>query len=66
MLTADTVLWFAAFISVALWNTEGVNEGFKDKKLEDGAPKNCTLFKYGPEKKCHLSRVTVGFGVAIL
>ena len=48
------------------WNADGVTEGAKDKKLDDNAPKNCTVFKYGPEAKCNLSRVTVGFGVVIL
>ncbi|KAJ4302610.1 hypothetical protein N0V90_001499 [Kalmusia sp. IMI 367209] len=60
-----TILWFAAFIAVAMWNAKGVREGAKDKKLDDDAPKNCTVFKYGPEAKCSLSRVTVGFGAVI-
>ena len=60
------VLWLAAFASVMAWNAEGVSEGAKDLKLEDGAPRNCTIFKYGPEAKCSLSRVTVGFGAVIL
>ncbi|KAK3202387.1 hypothetical protein GRF29_161g1015693 [Pseudopithomyces chartarum] len=60
-----TILWLAAFASVMAWNAEGVSEGAKDLKLEDGAPRNCTIFKYGPEAKCSLSRVTVGFGAVI-
>lgn len=48
------------------WNAKGVNEGAKSLKLSDNAPKNCTIFKYGPEAKCNLSRVSVGFGVLVL
>ncbi|KAL5394675.1 hypothetical protein PMIN06_002817 [Paraphaeosphaeria minitans] len=59
------VLWLAAFAAVMAWNTQGVKEGAKSLKLSDDAPKNCTIFKYGPEAKCSLSRVTVGFGVVI-
>lgn len=60
-----TILWFAAFIAIAVWNSTGIKEGAKDKKLgeNDG---NCTTFKFGPEDKCNLSRATVGFGVVIL
>ncbi|KAL5459478.1 hypothetical protein PMIN06_002817 [Paraphaeosphaeria minitans] len=61
-----TILWLAAFAAVMAWNTQGVKEGAKSLKLSDDAPKNCTIFKYGPEAKCSLSRVTVGFGVVIL
>ncbi|KAF2199285.1 hypothetical protein GQ43DRAFT_433537 [Delitschia confertaspora ATCC 74209] len=59
-----TIFWFSAFIAIALWNSEGIKQGAKDKKLDehDG---NCTTFKYGPETKCKLSRATFGFGVVI-
>ncbi|CAI6333784.1 unnamed protein product [Periconia digitata] len=57
-----TVLWLAAFMSVAIWNTQGVTEGAEERKLEE---RNCTTFKYGPESKCNLSRATVGLGVFI-
>lgn len=60
-----TILWFAAFISIAMWNSKGIKEGAKDKKIgeNDG---NCTTFKFGPETKCKLSRASVGFGIVIL
>ncbi|KAF2012788.1 hypothetical protein BU24DRAFT_465147 [Aaosphaeria arxii CBS 175.79] len=58
-----TILWFAAFIAVAMWNAEGIREGAKDKKIDGNG--NCTTFKFGPEDKCNLSRITVGFGAAV-
>jgi hypothetical protein len=56
-----TLLWFAAFIAVAVWNSKGIREGNDNK--DNG---NCTTFKFGPEEKCKLSQATVGFGVVIL
>jgi hypothetical protein len=67
-LTVDalyTILWFAAFIAVAMWNAKGIKEGATDKKLKEGDG-NCTTFKFGPEKKCKLSRATVGLGAIVL
>ncbi|KAF2868296.1 hypothetical protein BDV95DRAFT_642912 [Massariosphaeria phaeospora] len=60
-----TVLWFAAFIAVAMWNSKGIREGAKDKKL-DANDGNCTTFKFGNESKCSVSRATVGFGAVVL
>lgn len=60
-----TILWFAAFISIAVWNSKGIKEGEKEKKIKEGDG-NCTTFKYGPEIKCNLSRATVGMGVVVL
>lgn len=60
-----TVLWFAAFISIAMWNSQGIKEGEKEKKIKEGDG-NCTTFKYGPETKCKLSRATVGMGAVVL
>lgn len=60
-----TILWFAAFISIAMWNAAGIREGAKDKKVKDGEG-NCTTFKYGSEQKCNLSRATVGLGAVVL
>ncbi|ORY16190.1 hypothetical protein BCR34DRAFT_584643 [Clohesyomyces aquaticus] len=59
-----TILWFAAFISVAMWNAKGIKQGEKDKKIAEGDG-NCTTFAYGPEAMCNLSRATVGFGIII-
>ncbi|KAF2474128.1 uncharacterized protein BDR25DRAFT_332308 [Lindgomyces ingoldianus] len=59
-----TIFWFAAFISVAMWNSKGIKEGEKDKKINEGDG-NCTTFKFGPEAMCKLSRATVGFGIVI-
>lgn len=60
-----TILWFAAFISVAMYNSEGIREGAKKANNNDGSNGNCTTFAYGPEAKCKLSRITVGFGAMI-
>ncbi|KAF2181695.1 hypothetical protein K469DRAFT_713298 [Zopfia rhizophila CBS 207.26] len=59
-----TLLWFAAFIAIAMWNSKGIEEGAKDKKINENDG-NCTTFKFGPEEKCKLSRATFGFAVVI-
>ncbi|KAF2112210.1 hypothetical protein BDV96DRAFT_498676 [Lophiotrema nucula] len=60
-----TILWFAAFISVAMWNTKSIRNGEKEKKIDEGDG-NCTTFAPGPESMCKLSRATVGFGIKLL
>ncbi|KAH7122404.1 hypothetical protein B0J11DRAFT_337580 [Dendryphion nanum] len=60
-----TILWFAAFIAVAMYNAQGIREGAKAANNGDDSNGNCTTFKYGPEDKCSLSRVTVGMGAAV-
>ena len=60
-----TVLWFAAFIAVALWNSSGIKEGAAEKKIPDDE-RNCTTFKWGSESKCNVSKASVGVGVVIL
>ncbi|KAF2798377.1 hypothetical protein K505DRAFT_267742 [Melanomma pulvis-pyrius CBS 109.77] len=59
-----TLLWFAAFIAVAMWNSNGISGGAVDAGAseKDG---NCTTFRFGSESKCKLSRATVGFGVVV-
>ncbi|KAF1953156.1 hypothetical protein CC80DRAFT_494773 [Byssothecium circinans] len=57
-----TLLWFAAFVAVAMWNADGIKEGAAEQKAEK---RNCTTFKYGPEEKCKLSRATVGLGAVV-
>lgn len=61
----EIVLWFAAFIAVAMWNSNGISGGAVDAGAseKDG---NCTTFRFGSESKCKLSRATVGFGVVVL
>ncbi|OCK79680.1 hypothetical protein K432DRAFT_382870 [Lepidopterella palustris CBS 459.81] len=59
-----TLFWFSAFISIALWNSQGIRQGAKDKHIDENSG-NCTTFAYGPEDKCKLSRATFGFGVLI-
>ncbi|KAF2086868.1 hypothetical protein K490DRAFT_43166 [Saccharata proteae CBS 121410] len=57
-----TILWFAAFIAVAVWNSSGMSKGAEEANVSKG---NCSTFAYGSELKCHLSEATVGFGVII-
>ncbi|KAF1851153.1 uncharacterized protein K460DRAFT_272682 [Cucurbitaria berberidis CBS 394.84] len=56
-----TMLWFAAFVAVAVWNSHGIKEGAKEKKVSDNE-RNCTTFKYGSESKCKVSKAAVGIG----
>lgn len=65
MTDGEAVLWFAAFIAVAMWNSEGIKEGAKEKKISDD-DRNCTTFKYGSESMCNISKGSVGIGVMIL
>jgi hypothetical protein len=60
-----TILWFAAFIAVALWNSRGIKDGAKDKNIPDDQ-RNCTTFKWGSESKCAISKASVGVGVVVL
>jgi hypothetical protein len=60
-----TVLWFAAFIAVALWNSSGIKQGAKERNIPDNE-RNCTTFKWGSESKCNVSKASVGVGVVIL
>lgn len=50
---------------MALWNSSGIKEGAKDKKIPDDA-RNCTTFKWGSESKCNVSKASVGVGVVVL
>ena len=54
------LFWFAAFCAVASWLASGKGKG--DNKKKSG----CANFKYGPEAKCTLAEVDVGFGVLLL
>ncbi|KAF9631160.1 hypothetical protein BFW01_g2022 [Lasiodiplodia theobromae] len=57
-----TVLWFAAFICIATWNSDGIAAGAKELDTDKG---NCSTFAYGPEIKCNLGKAEIGFGVVI-
>jgi len=59
-----TILWLAAFASVASWVRAGVAQGATDAKISYGSA-NCTVFAYGTEQKCHLGNAATGFGVLI-
>lgn len=60
-----TIFWFAAFIAVAMWNSSGIIDGAKERKIPDDQ-RNCTTFKWGSESKCKVSKSAVGIGVVIL
>ncbi|CBY00802.1 hypothetical protein IAQ61_011710 [Plenodomus lingam] len=58
------ILWFAAFIAVAMWNSNGIKKGAQEKKVADD-DRNCSTFAYGSESKCKVSKASVGMGVVI-
>ncbi|KAI9807383.1 MAG: hypothetical protein M1833_000127 [Piccolia ochrophora] len=58
------ILWFAAFISVATWNSAGIKAGEKDKKKHKDA-KGCDAFDFGSPRRCNVSRGSVVIGVFI-
>jgi hypothetical protein len=60
-----TILWFAAFIAVAMWNSAGIRKGGEDKKIS-ADERNCATFAYGDEAKCNVSKAAVGVGVMVL
>jgi hypothetical protein len=60
-----TILWFAAFIAVAIWNSAGIKRGGEEKKIS-ADERNCTTFAYGDEAKCNVSKAAVGVGVMVL
>lgn len=53
-----TILWLAGFISVAIWQSEGVNTGEK-------AGGSCSHFAYGSVSRCQTAQATTGFGILI-
>ncbi|KAK8257286.1 hypothetical protein IWZ00DRAFT_8164 [Phyllosticta capitalensis] len=57
-----TVFWFAAFICIATWNSEGMKKGADEQNASSA---NCSTFKWGSEARCKVSKATVGFGVII-
>lgn len=59
-----TILWFAAFIAVAIWNSNGIKQGAKEKKVADN-DRSCATFAYGSKSKCIVSKAAVGVGIMI-
>ncbi|WPH00846.1 Hypothetical protein R9X50_00367600 [Acrodontium crateriforme] len=57
------VLWFAAFVAVAQWNSAGLKKG-EDSKDSAGNG-TCAKFGYGSQAKCETSKAAVGFGVIV-
>lgn len=62
---AFTILWFAAFIAVAEWNSAGIRKGDNDTKDSPTENGSCGHFAYGDATKCSVSKASVGFGVII-
>lgn len=68
-----TLLWFAAFIAVAVWRSSGKRDASdKDNTSNDSgnqSQKNrggtCANWKYGSASKCDVAQASVGFGVVI-
>lgn len=66
-----TILWLAAFASVASWQAGGVGGGDggdddDDNDGDDGGNKGgCQNFAYGSAAKCETAKASVGFGVVI-
>ena len=63
-----TLLWFAAFVAVAVWQSEGLKVKDKDSDAKKGAKDDagtCAQFAYGSASKCDVTKAAVGFGVAI-
>lgn len=57
------VLWFAAFVAVAQWNSAGLKKG-EDSKDPAGNG-TCAKFGFGSQAKCESSKAAVGFGVVV-
>jgi hypothetical protein len=54
------LLWFSAFIAVAVWEAKGIKAGSKDNtKTSSGT---CASFAYGSPAKCNASRASAGMG----
>lgn len=66
------ILWFAAFIAVAVWRGRGMgggdggDDGDDDDGNDDKGDKGgCANFAFGSERKCTVAGATIGFGVII-
>jgi hypothetical protein len=68
-----TLLWFAAFIAVAVWQAGGVKDkpSNKNNSRDDSNKKpsnesgSCSNFAYGSASKCEVAKASVGFGVIV-
>jgi len=73
------LLWFAAFIAVAVWRNDGLSSPSKDGQQKDTKQTNkrdskqdskdnsggCASFAYGSASKCEVAEASVGFGVIV-
>ncbi|KAK4540967.1 hypothetical protein LTR36_008475 [Oleoguttula mirabilis] len=63
-----TILWFAAFVAVAAWNSAGIKKGEKEDSTSDTTSTSsgtCATFAYGSATKCDVSKASVGFAVIV-
>jgi len=59
------LLWFAAFIAVSAWQSQGLSQGAKDNKDKSSGGSSCAHFAYGSESKCSVSKASIGMGVLV-
>ena len=60
-----TVLWFAAFVAVAVWQAGGVKKSTDKNQSGKGGGGDCDNFAYGSASKCETAKASVGFGVIV-
>lgn len=60
-----SLLWFVAFIAVALWQSAGFMKGAQESKDEQDTPGSCAHFAFGSVSKCNVTKATVGMGVIL-
>lgn len=71
----SALLWFAASVAVAVWNSRAIAKGKSTtteentttKRADESVKKDgtCESFAYGSATKCSISKATVGFGVIV-
>lgn len=63
--TLFTLLWFSAFIAVAVWQARGTSSSPKDDDGKDSNKGSCSTFAFGSVAKCKTSQASIGFGVVL-
>ncbi|KAK6353681.1 hypothetical protein TWF696_005643 [Orbilia brochopaga] len=57
----STIIWFAGFVSLAVYNNEGISKS----EVEEGESKSCATTAYGTPTSCEISRAAIGLGVVV-
>ncbi|KAK5135915.1 hypothetical protein LTR08_004373 [Meristemomyces frigidus] len=60
-----TVLWFAAFIALAVWNRAGLKAGELSLGKRASSGGSCANFAYGTATTCGVAKAGITFGVLI-